>query len=95
MTPDLASFEVGAQIIALNTQNADHCTHLMKKYFMKGSKITAGYRLKPNFSEHNELKFKKITPISASKIYFDDQEKKNETPVCQIKMRFFGLSKDL
>ena len=39
--------EFGAQIIALNTQNIDYYTHIMKKFFLKGSAQTAGYRLKP------------------------------------------------
>ena len=47
---NLAAFEAGAQIIALNTQSSDYYTHLMKKYFMKGSKTVTGYRLKPNFN---------------------------------------------
>ena len=61
---------------------------------MKGINKTAGYRLKPDLSQQTELKTIKITPISASKIYFDDQEKKNDMPICEVKMRFYGLKKD-
>jgi hypothetical protein len=43
--------EMGAQIIALNTQNPDYSTHLMKKFFMKGFNKTAGYRSRPNLAK--------------------------------------------
>ena len=39
--------ELGAQIIALNTQMDDHPNFLMQTFFDKGKKFAQGYRIKP------------------------------------------------
>ena len=43
---NLAMFETGVQIIALNTQKRDINTHLIYSMFLK-NKSQLGYRLKP------------------------------------------------
>ena len=62
---------------------------------MKGSAQTAGYRLKPQilpepFKEQNIS----ITPLSASRIYFNDRKRKDEIPAVEVKMRYFGVIRD-
>lgn len=68
----------------------------MQKFFDYGTNLTKGYRLKPDLENIPEKDIKvAITPISASKIYFNNPKKRNQVPNCQVRMKFFGLSKDL
>ena len=65
----------------------------MKKFFLKGINKCAGYRLKPILNPDVKLQKLKITPISASRIYYDDQRKKDEIPSVHLRMKFFGIRK--
>lgn len=87
---------MGVQLIAINTQMADYPALLMKKFFEKGINKSPGYRMKPVIpapgSKINEIR---ITPYSASKIYFNKTDMKEQTPPCQIRMRLYCYSGDI
>ena len=76
-------------------QHIDIYTHIMKKFFVKGSAYTAGYRLKPAVLPEPQVELNiSITPISASWIYYNDRKRKNEIPPVEVKMRYFGVNRD-
>ena len=58
--------EQGVQIIALNSQNCDNYSILLKEFFRRGTKHCRGFRLKADVmkrKEREEYRFR-VRPIS-------------------------------
>jgi hypothetical protein len=87
---------MGIQMIGVSTLVSDYPSLIMKKFFEKGMNKTAGYRMKPLLpSENSELKEISITPISATKIYYNNRSEISLLPPCQIRMKFYCCSTDM